>query len=532
VSEQRIGKYRLVSLLASGGMGEVFLARMEGPAGFARTVVIKKILPHLAREQAFVQMFLDEARVAAQLTHPNIVQVIELGEHEGTWFMAMEYVHGKSARTLRQELKAKGEVMPPLVVARILSQALQGLHYAHTATSDVGVPLNVIHRDVSPDNVMVAYSGAVKVLDFGIAKAADVLHTTRTGTVKGKYAYMAPEQLLAEALDPRADVYAAGVVAYELLAGKRPYTAPSEAALVKRILDSPPAPLSEVAPHVPPQLAAIVAKALEKDRNLRHASAEAFAVELEEWIAAQPTDPGLSLPAFMRARFSTQSGEFPAVVTPSNPQAAAAALLAPAIAPGSGPLSAPVLASAEFTVDDDATRPARGGPRRSSVAPLAAGLMAGALAVATLAVVVWKQGEAAEPIVTAAAPEVPDAAGEVPDAAVAAVTAVAAEPDAGELAAAAPEPEVHDAGAARAPEPRPTKAPAGKGRLDLRVNPWAEVFEGAKSLGLTPAPPLELPAGRHTLTLKNDKLQISRTVHVHIAPGKTTTLRVDLLEAP
>ncbi len=549
MSEARIGKYRLVSLLASGGMGEVFLARMEGPAGFARTVVIKRILPHLAREPTFVQMFLDEARVAAQLTHPNIVQVIELGEHEGTWFMAMEYVHGKSTRSLRQGLAARGEHVPPIVVARIMSQALTGLHYAHTAVSELGAPLNVIHRDVSPDNVMVAFSGAVKVLDFGIAKAADVLHTTRTGTVKGKYAYMSPEQLLAEPLDRRADIYAAGVVIFELLAGKRPYTAPSEAALVRRILDAPMPALVEAAPHVPADLAAIVAKAMQKDRELRHPSAEAFAADLEGWISAQPTDPGLTLPAFMRMTFSTKSGEFPTIVTPSTPQAAAVALQQPVSSPESEPGvpasgGAPRVAQSgsqggsqggagrSLDPDSDPTRQARGGPRaRRSVAPLALGLLAGAVTIAGVAVALWKQGDPPEPQGAAGGGEVVSAP--LPDASVAATDPLPPEPrDAGDaVAVAVADAEAHDAGGARPGEVKPRPI-AGKGRLDLRVNPWAEVFEGQKSLGLTPLPPLELPSGRHTLTLKNEKLGITRTMNVTIAHGRTTTVRVDLLEAP
>ena len=505
----RVGKYRLISLLASGGMGEVFLAKMEGPAGFARTVVIKRILPHLSRDPTFVQMFLDEARVAAQLVHPNIVQVIELGEHEGNYFIAMEYVHGLSARAMRQAASGRGAVLPPQVVARILSQALQGLHYAHTAVNDEGRPLDVIHRDVSPDNIMVAYSGTVKVLDFGIAKAADAATTTRTGTVKGKYGYMSPEQLLAEKIDPRADLYAAGVVAYELLAGHRPYTAPSEAALVRKILDTPLPPLVEAAPHVPEDLAAIVTLALEKDGEKRYTTAEAFAVALETWLAEQPHEPSLLLPAFMRAHHTTASGEFPAVVTPSAGRPAAT--LVP-------------------TVPERGT-PSRQEPSRTmpwltvlGAAVLVVGLGLGAL-VALTPVPEGPKGEPPQPRLAQApdaSPAPPPAAEEEP------LDAGPEAPGADEHTAQAPAaPEAHDAGAAAA-RPHPVKG--GKGRLDLRVNPWGEVFEGGVSLGITPFAPLELPAGRHTLTVKNDKLSVNRTVKVTVTSGKTTLVRVDLLE--
>src|SRR5205823_15041286 len=180
---ERLGKYRVIQLLATGGMGEVLLARHEGPAGFAKTVVVKKILRHLAHDQSFIDMFLNEARLAAQLTHPNIVQIFELGQEEDTWFIAMEYVHGRSLRVIKQQLLERKEVMAPWVAARLCSQALQGLHYAHTLTDERGKSLGVIHRDVSPDNVLVTFGGVVKLVDFGIAKPMNAESTTRTGTL-------------------------------------------------------------------------------------------------------------------------------------------------------------------------------------------------------------------------------------------------------------------------------------------------------------------------------------------------------------
>ncbi len=281
----QLGRYKVQKLLATGGMGEVFLARHEGPAGFSKQVVLKRVLAHLAREPEFIQMFLDEARLAAVLTHPNIVQIHELAEDSGTWFIAMEFLDGRSLRTVREKLSGLGRDMDPVQAARIMSQALDGLAYAHGLAAD-GKPLNIVHRDVSPDNVFVGFNGVVKVLDFGIAKAANAITTTRTGMVKGKAAFMPPEQLLAQPIDGRADVYAAGVVLYQLLSGLRPFEAPSDAALIQKILTAAPEPLKPRAPHVPDALCALVMKALAKTPANRFQSAAEFSSALERIVAA------------------------------------------------------------------------------------------------------------------------------------------------------------------------------------------------------------------------------------------------------
>ncbi|MBS1149919.1 MAG: Serine/threonine protein kinase [Myxococcaceae bacterium] len=282
----QLGRYRIVRLLATGGMGEVFLARQEGPAGFSRPAVVKRVLAHLAREHDFVQMFLDEARLAGNLAHPNIVQIFELGEADGTWFIAMEYLHGRSLRLVRQQLARTGVKANPVQAARMLSQALDGLQYAHTLAGPDGVPLEVVHRDISPDNVFVGFNGVVKVLDFGIAKAANAISTTRTGIVKGKCAYMPPEQLRGEKLDGRTDVYAAGIVLYELLSGDKPFVGPSDVAVINQVLTAPAAPLQSKAPHVPPALCAMVMKALEKAPEARWQTAGEFSSALERFVAS------------------------------------------------------------------------------------------------------------------------------------------------------------------------------------------------------------------------------------------------------
>ena len=247
-----IGKYKLVRLIASGGMAEVYLARQAGAAGFEKLVCLKRILPHLARDRQFVEMFLNEARLAARLDHPNIVSIHDLGEANGNYFIAMEFIDGPSLRAVAKRAQERGERLPIAEVVKIVSMAAGGLHYAHDLAGPDGKPLGLVHRDISPDNVLVHRNGMAKVVDFGIAKAANSSGMTRTGTLKGKVAYMPPEQLRGDALDRRADVFALGVVLYEMLGGKRPWEGDSEVSLIGRIMTEDPQPLSVLRPEAPP----------------------------------------------------------------------------------------------------------------------------------------------------------------------------------------------------------------------------------------------------------------------------------------
>src|SRR5437588_327572 len=265
-----LGKYKLVKLIAAGGMAEVYLARQAGAAGFEKLVCLKRILPHLARDKQFVDMFLNEARLAAQLDHPNIVQIFDLGEANGNYFIAMEFIDGPNLRSVAKRAAELGELLPTPEVARIVAHAAGGLHYAHELRDPHSrQPLGLVHRDISPDNVLVHKNGSVKVVDFGIAKAAGSSGATRTGTLKGKVAYMPPEQLRGEPLDRRADVFALGVVLYELLAGKRPWEGDSEVALIGRIMTQEPEPLQNLRPETPPLLLAIVERAPAQPEHTR-----------------------------------------------------------------------------------------------------------------------------------------------------------------------------------------------------------------------------------------------------------------------
>jgi serine/threonine-protein kinase len=282
---EQLGKYELIRKIASGGMAEVWLARAAGPMGFSKKLVVKRILPHLSEDPAFVQMFLGEARLAAMLNHPNVVQIFDFGEADGTWFLAMEFIDGPTLRGLVKEGNKAGRSLPFAHAARFVAAAAEGLDYAHNlADPDTGELLNLVHRDISPDNVIVSRSGAVKVVDFGIAKAAGQAHHTKTGSVKGKLAYMPPEQLSGEPLDRRADVYALGVVLYEVLTGAKPHAAPSEAALMKAILYDAPTPILEKRPDVPEGLLRVLERSLAKEREDRYATCAELQGDLERFI--------------------------------------------------------------------------------------------------------------------------------------------------------------------------------------------------------------------------------------------------------
>lgn len=311
----RIGNYEVVRSLATGGMGEVLLARQSGPGGFARAVVVKRLLPHLAKEPAFVQMFLNEARVVSRLSHPNVAQIYELGESGDTLFIAMEFVHGRSLQLINKTLAVRGRALGPPLAMRIIIETLKGLEHAHSLSID-GKPAPVVHRDMSPDNILVGFNGAVRVIDFGIARAADSVSTTRTGTLKGKFSYMAPERFdeaSAKDLDARIDVFAMGVVAYECLAGHRPFRGSSDAALVGAILNGTAPVLHEVASSVGPELSAIVHRAIAKDPAERFATAADFRRALEGWLEISGAKVGeQDIAGLMRSLFADEADLNPA----------------------------------------------------------------------------------------------------------------------------------------------------------------------------------------------------------------------------
>jgi serine/threonine-protein kinase len=269
---QRLGRYTLTKRLGAGGMAEVFLAVQDGAAGFTKTCVVKRILPHLALESKFVEMFQREAKIAALLTHTNIVQIYELGEVEGVYFIAMEHVDGAPLDRLANAVWQQQKPLPLEVASCAIADAALGLHAAHEQRDADGKPLHLVHRDISPDNLIINRDGVTKILDFGVAKT-NLGQRTATGELKGKVPYLSPEQLTGDAVDARADLYALGVTFYWLLTGKRPFHAPTDLALMQLILQERPKRPKEINPGIPDAVDALVMSLLEKDRAKRPSSA-------------------------------------------------------------------------------------------------------------------------------------------------------------------------------------------------------------------------------------------------------------------
>jgi serine/threonine-protein kinase len=261
---QVFGKYEIKTRLAVGGMGEVFLAAQSGVPGFERPAILKTLLPELAQDPAFIQQFLDEARVAATLNHPNIVSIYEVGEWQGVWFIAMELIEGRDVSKLARRAAAIGTRVPPEVAARIVRDAALGLAHAHAALDAAGRPLGIVHRDISPNNLMVRNDGLTKVVDFGIALAANRAARTATGMVKGKLAYMAPEQITGRAT-PLSDQYSLGLVLWELLAGRRLFQAENDFQLVRLVTETKAVPPPSSVREVPEDIEAIAMRMLARD---------------------------------------------------------------------------------------------------------------------------------------------------------------------------------------------------------------------------------------------------------------------------
>src|SRR4051794_14007837 len=286
--EAVFGRYRVLRTLAFGGMAQILLA-VENRSG--RLVCLKRILPHYAQQPEFVQFFIHEGRLGQRLRHTNLVETLEAGKVGDTPYIALEYLRGKPAiEVLRQAARQQVEV-PLGVAVRIVADTARGLHAAHTATDPDGRPLNVVHRDVTPHNLYVCVDGVTKVLDFGIAKAASQLHHTRTGTIKGKFAYLAPEQIKGDGnVDHRVDVFALGIVLYELLTLKPLFRGGNDAETLQKVLSlEVPAP-ERIRPGVPPGLGAVALRAMQRDRERRLPSAEAVADSIEAVAEAEGID--------------------------------------------------------------------------------------------------------------------------------------------------------------------------------------------------------------------------------------------------
>jgi serine/threonine protein kinase len=280
-----VGRYAIYDRIAAGGMATVHLGRLVGEHGFSRTVAIKRLHPHLAMDPDFVGMFLDEARLAARIRHPNVVQMLDVVVRDDEVFLVMEYIEGESLSQFMRLCISRSERVPASAAVAVVSSVLRGLHAAHEAKNDHGEPLGMVHRDVSPQNVLLDLEGVARVLDFGVAKALGQSHATQAGQLKGKLAYMAPEQITGGAVDRRTALFAAAVVLWEMVCGRRLFKADGDAQVMHLVLNEPIRPPSTVAPDITAALDAVVLRALERDPAKRFPTAEAFADALEDAVA-------------------------------------------------------------------------------------------------------------------------------------------------------------------------------------------------------------------------------------------------------
>jgi serine/threonine protein kinase len=301
----RVGRYELLRRLARGGMAELYLARASGLHGFEKLCVVKLVLPHLVEDRRFVQMFLHEARMAATLDHPNIAQVTDIGELEGEPFFVMQYVRGRDLRKIAKALR--GAPLPLDVALTVASQVAAGLHYVHESKGPEGKSLGLVHRDVSPANVMIGFDGDVKLVDFGIAKSVEQSDATRTGVIKGKVSYMSPEQCRGDAIDRRTDIFALGILLCEMTTGRRLFRGDTDFAIMSKIVDGRfPAP-HEGRPEYPEALEAIVLRALRNDPEDRYPNTAEMQRELESFAQDQGLRlSSLTLSSFMRELFGEQ----------------------------------------------------------------------------------------------------------------------------------------------------------------------------------------------------------------------------------
>jgi serine/threonine-protein kinase len=485
----QIGKYRVLRRLASGGMGEVFLARVDGPGGFEKTLVLKRVLKKLQGERRFIEMFLNEARVAAQLSHPNVVQIFELAELDGSYVIAMEYVEGLSLRALMSAAKGQHVTLSPALAAYVCAQALQGLHYAHLLRDDRGRVRGVVHRDVSPENILLGFSGAVKVADFGLARAAEAAVDRAP---LGKASYMAPEQRLGTLIDARADLYGVGVVLSELLTG------------------APVDGLSRLPRLSDPTLEVIVGRALSPNPDGRYLSAAEMGAALEEYVRTTSDANATRLGDLVRTaavKLGSQGADAPGSLTQltipgyvpevqsSAPQAHLSDVVALPSSPDPPRITLP-------------TGPPR--PKRWRGWPVALVL----LVVGAVSLFVFRPGQDLSVPVPVPSSVV------TPPAAVAPPVSPAVER----------EPVAEKKPALTEPAAEKKPAPRRPGHVQVRVHPWAEVFWGGKSLGTTPLPPLELPSGRQVLTLQNRELNVTREVVVVVKPDAEVSVFENFLK--
>jgi serine/threonine protein kinase len=523
----RFGRFWLRRRIALGGMAEIWLAaeRIEDARGrrLMRDVVIKRILPHFAEDPDFVAYFVNEGSIGTRLDHPNVIRTFELGQLDGQYYLAMEYVRGQSLLdVLRRAGRARLQLSAAFAID-VVEQAARGLAYAHAACDEQGRPLGIVHRDVSPHNLLLGFDGRVKVLDFGVAKAKTQLHHTRTGTIKGKLSYVAPEQIAGRPVDARTDVFALGIVLHETLAGRPLFKAANEAETLARVIGGTIPALSQLRPDCPPELDRIARTALVRDPARRFESAASLADELSRLRSFLPDASDVVVQTLSDLFPDEVAREDPRPPTGSwrgqqagspRPPRRRALLSQVAVAVGAAAAVAGLLTLEQRTVP----------PGQARAADRGIGAGSGGGAATTQPWSVWTPSASAPPEPFGPLAE-PGAAGPFGN-----------RPTPAEVRPTPP------AVSVRAVEPRPPAAhlshvaapvaPAAPGRLRVIVQPWAEVTVDGREIGLTPVPAVALPAGPHQVTLHNGELGREVRRRVVVPAGGEAVLRIDLFHAP
>ncbi|HEY2746731.1 MAG TPA: protein kinase [Polyangia bacterium] len=510
------GKYELVSRLAAGGMAEIFLARTKSIQGFEKYLVIKRILGHRTQDPEFVRMFLDEARVAATLDHPNIVQIYDVGHVDNEYFIAMEYLRGHNLIEIVRAGAKLGYAKPPLEhVVSILTQCCAGLHYAHDKRDFEGRSLEIVHRDVTPQNVVVSFDGSVKVVDFGIAKAATREVETLAGTLKGKIGYMSPEQCRGAPVDRRSDIFAVGIILFELTTGKRLYHERSDFDTLKKIIEGPVPSPRDLLPFYPAFLNAIVVRCLQKNADDRYQTARDLHSDLDAFARDNQLVTGtVPLSQYMERIYADE------LATHKSADAAAMATAAQVTMTGS---SSSYLGEASRRTSSPMATPLAAARKQHF---LRLGLQAAIAVMLVLlggGVVFWKtkhddvSRQTAAPLTAAAAVPAAQPVAVAPGAAVApkAGAPAAAVPPTGAAVAAAPVP---SAPAHSRPAARP-----GDAHITVASEPRCELLVDGVPYGATPLIDLAVPAGKHTIVLLNSAANVRETKKVQLREGELWT---------
>jgi serine/threonine-protein kinase len=530
-----IGKYQLCFRLASGGMARVYLARIQGPAGFEKLVALKRIHSHLADQPEFIEMFLDEARIASRINHPNICQVFDFGQDQGAYYISMEFLLGETAGRVAGALNKKEDVDSDrwgCIAARIVAEAAEGLHAAHELKGDDGESMKVVHRDVSPHNIFITYDGAVKVVDFGIASAANRLHTTNEGTLKGRWPYMAPEQIQGGKIDRRVDIWALGVTLWEMLTRRRLFKRKNDAETIMAVVYGRFPTPSEVVEDLPKELDAVVMKALEREPDRRFQTAR----EMGQAINQALTEHGR---ATGNAEISDLMGELFAdrrerrTMMIEQARTMQSGVVHPSLVEES---AAEELESADAVISD--VEAPKEKQRRAGLLGVVLGVVGGVIATLLLTLAFLGGDDPPEPTTSQNAPP-PETTAPAPnedgpdmmfglDAAVAAAdTAPPSEHPEADVGVVAMAPTKTGGGPRRRGMRRgAARGPAGTVSV-VTPGGWADIYHRGRRLGRTPAR-VHLPPGRQVLKLRPFGNQPARNVVVNVPAGGSAraTLRV------